>query len=405
MKQLSTILICLMLITACTRNKTSETAEAAFSIDDYLHVVDLNKNRPTNIKLSELFASATPIILETTQQSLIGAISKAIITPEYIIVLDKSIAKALFLFKKDGTFLHKFGRVGNGSGEYSRISDFCYDETTGTIYMFTQRGRINLYNIHTGDFLKSIQLISNNGISRHIYYHAGELYVDLSDFSNKNEKRYLLNRINQSTGKVEEAWLDLEIYAKNIDYINNDSFLFGDENSFKFHTFFMDGIILFEQGKITPFLAFTPEYTLNSNDLQGMSLENIGSSTILELYKIDKVINISTYVEHKDLLFMQFKWGGIEDYTFIYNQKTKDFKIGSIFDDFIFKTYQRFFTHLFVAHDDNGMYIKFEYNQMNNLRNFLKNDQISDNFKGTATDLVNLEEDANPVLLYYKFKD
>jgi len=249
MKHLFTTLICLMLIVSCERNKTS------FSIDDYLHVIDLNKTEPVELKLSELFANVTPIVLETTQQSLIGKIDKVVVTSEYIIVLDLSIADALFLFTKDGTFLHKFGRVGNGPGEYVSVWDFCYD-TTGTVYMLdAQSSRINLYDIHTGSFLKSIKLNVENGFSRYIYYQAGELYADLSYFENENG-RYLLNRINKSTGSIEESWFDLETYSKNVDYIRRNPFFFGDGNSFKFHTFFMDGMMSVEKNKIIPFLAF-----------------------------------------------------------------------------------------------------------------------------------------------------
>jgi len=96
MKHLFTTLVCLMLITACEK-------KASFSPDEYLHVIDLNKTAP----LSEVFERVIPIVLETTKESLIGEINKVIATSEFLIVLDKSIANALFIFKKDGTFVHK----------------------------------------------------------------------------------------------------------------------------------------------------------------------------------------------------------------------------------------------------------------------------------------------------------
>jgi len=35
----------------------------------------------------------------------------------------------------------------------------------------------------------------------------------------------------------------------------------------------------------------------------------------------------------------------------------------------------------------------------------LEKDLINENFKSSAIELANLEEDANPFLLYYEFKD
>ena len=105
MKHIFTILISLMFITLCEGQK-------APSVADYLHVIDLDKAKPEIVNMSEVFANITPIALETTKESLLGMINKVVVTPEHFIVLDGAIAKALFLFKKDGTFVRKFGRVG-----------------------------------------------------------------------------------------------------------------------------------------------------------------------------------------------------------------------------------------------------------------------------------------------------
>ena len=387
-----------MLIASCQRNKTS------FSTDDYLHVIDLSKTEFEDIKLSEVFASVTPIVLETTKESLIGRTSKVIVTSEYIIVLDRTIAKALFLFRKDGTFLHKFGRIGNGPGEYSLISDFCCDNATGTIYTLDfHSNNVNMYDIHTGSFLKSIKLKNDNGFSLRIYYQMGELYTDLSNFTNKGG--HLLNRRNQSTGEIEEAWFDIETYSKNVDYINGNLFLFGNGNSFKFSTYFMDGIMSVEKNKITPFLTFTPEYTLDKKVVQSIDFNDF-SDMNEKLTKTGKVYGIRAYFEHKDVSFIEFSLGGLGMLTLIYNQKTKDFQVANtFFNDFFYKESNLYSSPLFIAHDDNGMYAEFGYNEINILKKHLAKDLISDNFKSTAMDLVNLEEDANPILLYYEFKD
>jgi len=405
MKYLLQSLICLILLTACERNTKNNTS---FSVDDYLHVIDLNKTAP-EIPLSEVFAKVTPIVLETTKESLLGCVNKVIATPKYLIVYDGLVANALFLFKKDGTFLHRFGSIGKGPGEYSSISDFCYDETTGTIYMLDfQTNRVNLYDIHTGSFLKSIQLRNNNGFSQSIYYQNGELYTDLRNFTNENE-RYLLNRRNQSTGDIEEVWLDLKTYSKGIDYLDKVPFLFGDGNSFKFNTFFMDGIMSIEKNKITPFLAFTPEYTIDMNDLKGQDLNLRMPYAGINWVKTNKVYNIRAYFEQKNLIYLEFLLGlGRKFKKVLYNQNSREAKYIGHFDDLIFKEeakgYQ-YFSPMFIAYGNNGLFSDLEYNDMKNLKELLEKDLISDNFKSAAIELTKLAEDANPVLLHYEFKD
>jgi len=396
-----------MLITAC------ENKKASFSPDDYLHVIDLNKT-VAEIKFSELLVSATPIVLETTNESLIGTITKVIATPEYLIVLDGDIANALFLFKKDGTFVHKFGHIGNGPGEYSMIWDFCYDNTTGTVYMLDWgTNRVNLYDIHTGSFLKSIQLqYNNNSFSQYLYYQNGDLYTDLKYFDDENKnEQYLLSRRNLSTGEIEESWFDLKTYSKNIDYPGSKHpFLFGNGNSFKFNTFFMDGIMSVENGEITPFLCFTPEYTVNMADLKKLD-KNIDFMVAFHLSVRNKVHNINAYFEHKDLILLDFFLttyaGAVTIKKVIYNQKTRESKYVTGIGDLFYKENDSDsdipkYGAQFIGYDDNGLYATQYGQTVSNLKKLLDNDLINENFKSA---IANMEDDANPFLLYYEFKD
>jgi len=397
MKHLLTILVSLMLISICEGQKTS-------SSNNFLHVIDLNKNAP-EIKLSEVFENITVVALETKKESLIGMISQVVVTDEYLIVSDTHIAQALFLFKRDGTFLRKFGRKGGGPEEYSIISWFCYDNTTGTIYLLDNLiNKIHLYNIHTGSFLKTIKLRERQHLAT-IYFQDGELYATLSlGIYEEAKEKYLLNKINQSTGEVEGFWFDIETWTDIKTYQNNlrnkggqGKFIFSDRNSFRFHAPLMDGIMSVEKGKITPFFAFTPEYT-------------IGSKEVKDLKNYDKnrnnKVGIGNYFECKDLIFMDF-WLKEKQKTILYNQKTKDFKYVNEFDDLFSKgssarsyyTYRRY-----IAHDDNGLFVYLHEQRANELKRLLENDLISDNFKNTAKELLKLEKDANPVLFYYKFK-
>jgi hypothetical protein len=84
------------------------------------------------IKTSELFSIIGPVILETTDNSLLKDISKSYLTKDYIFI--KSV-HALFIFDRKGHFLRKIERIGNGPEEYARLSDFDVDEKTNNIYI------------------------------------------------------------------------------------------------------------------------------------------------------------------------------------------------------------------------------------------------------------------------------
>jgi len=383
--------------------------------NNYLHVIDLDKTVP-EIPLSEVFESITPIVLETKRSSLIRmGISRVVVTPEYLIVRDIS---SLFLFKRDGSFVYKFDGV-------SDVSDFCYDNTKGTIYALTRqmlaaqqiKWEVNLYNIHTGKLLKTIQLKVNDSFDPKIYCSNGELYAGSHNITtDKQYGQYTLNKINQKTGDVGEVWFDFEI-----DCFHTPPFNFSDEKSFRSIPRFVDGIVSIEKGtgKITPLLSFTPKYTLDSEDVKDIStLRSLGYGVSVrdidwdKIKKTNKVYGIGSYFECKDLIFMGgvgVSWG--ETYKqILYNKKTNDFKYVSRFNDLFLKRERspedpRYSNNSrYAAYDENGVFEVHTLQSAYALKQLLEKDLISDSFRSTAIELSNLEESANPVLFYYKFK-
>ena len=106
------------------------------------------------------------IPLETNPNSLIGHVTKVDITDEYIIILDKNIAKSLFLFNREGKFLRKIGISGRGPGEYSTIIDFYFNQDTETIQICDFK-KIYTYDLK-GNFVSTLNIkedISVNGFT------------------------------------------------------------------------------------------------------------------------------------------------------------------------------------------------------------------------------------------------
>src|SRR5690606_4223667 len=67
---------------------------------------------------SDLFDSVSIIPLETNERCLIGKIDKVLYHNNMILILDKIVAKSVFMFDKHGGFVRKIGKIGRGPGEY-----------------------------------------------------------------------------------------------------------------------------------------------------------------------------------------------------------------------------------------------------------------------------------------------
>jgi hypothetical protein len=134
--------------------------------------------------------------LETTKESLIGFTSKLIISNDLIFVLDNRIAKALFVFNKDGKFLYKIRNIGKGPGEILDIRDF--DIRNNTIYIL-DFNKILKYNLQ-GEFLNE----------RNTSWPASNIKVT------NNEDYYLFVNAHLSREEFTDYHIVKENYKKNV---------------------------------------------------------------------------------------------------------------------------------------------------------------------------------------------
>lgn len=82
------------------------------------------------------------VILETTDNCLLGYASQIGYRGDTIIVFDKQ-AKSIFFFDSKGHYLSKIHRVGRGRAEYVEISDLCY--TNDEVIIYDWEGKIVAY--------------------------------------------------------------------------------------------------------------------------------------------------------------------------------------------------------------------------------------------------------------------
>ena len=116
-------------------------------------------------KVHEFLALIDKVTLffpETTDKSIIGAVSKVIKTNDRVYVLDNQKSKALLVFNRSGKFLYTVGNVGKGPGEFVEPTDFEINEKEGQVYIYDQfQSVVNKYDLG-GRYLGNFKLPFRN---------------------------------------------------------------------------------------------------------------------------------------------------------------------------------------------------------------------------------------------------
>lgn len=94
----------------------------------------------------------------SSKESLIGEVSKVLITDDRIFVLDRNVSQSVFIFDINGMFIKKISSLGKGVGEYIRLHDFEIDEYKDDLYLLDgEQKKILLYSLN-GKFKSELQI-------------------------------------------------------------------------------------------------------------------------------------------------------------------------------------------------------------------------------------------------------
>ncbi|MCH7396948.1 6-bladed beta-propeller [Belliella sp. DSM 107340] len=171
-----------------------------------------------SILLSELVDSVFYIKLETRSESILGdQVNRIIIKESYIYVVDIG-QDIVFVFDKNGKFVSKLDKLGDGPDQYNFLSHIFVDDNEEYIEVVDGRGekaRILKYSNLTFDFLSESPLYvpSSNSSRREgdIYYFSAQQIENLvnGEVTNadiiavkKNETQKGLFKKNIATGGV-----------------------------------------------------------------------------------------------------------------------------------------------------------------------------------------------------------
>jgi hypothetical protein len=404
-KYITLFLVTFVFCVSCS-NKAHQTIE---SNKDGLYTIDLDKaiHSEDIFLYSTIYKGIETILLETNESCLIGSINKMRVSDKYIFILDTDIAKGLFVFDKKGNFVRKIGNAGHGPGEYVNPSDFTISYENNTIYILDYASnRINKYNLSTGIFIKSIN-IDGSVRSNNIEYVGGKLYAD-AYFSNHSDSNYLLRVIQETTGKEEKQYLNIAKYNKemsNINFLQNNAFQFRANGNIVFLQWFMDHIIEINADSISSLIDIKGKNLLTSENLKNV-MDKAPSQFMFNIWQLNKYFNITSFIENKNTIFFNYYMGfGLLFISF--DKITNLVRIyDRIWDDLLIREKDNNQIAFLKAgcYDTKGVYYPVSTRNLSQIKSAANENALSSNLD-RIKDLKNMDDDANPVIFYYKFKD
>ena len=351
------------------------------------------------ILFSSIFKSFKLLPLETKEHCMIGQIDELRIINDTIYVLDRHIAKALYVFNGNGKFIRKIGKIGKGPGEYISPSSFTIDEMNNQIQIL-DRNKILIFSIN-GNFRKELTFPHAHS-PRFIESLHGTTYID-NDVNQFRNSSFLLSAID-STGKTLNQWLPCELYVHGFKQpMGTTNHIYKSEGDIKFMQPFLDTIFSVRNNAVTPFMAFSTKNKITAEDIDEMN-KIINPMELSNYYwKCRKFLGIRDYIESRDMIMFRFQNNGATHSLFYYPKddllKCTRFQV----EDDITKTtgYRRFYSNYA------NYYVSSVENSGGKLTQLIKH--VKDgHIKISKDEISNIEKltiNSNPIIVLYECRE
>ncbi len=114
--------------------------------------------KQTKLNFDDIFKPIKKIKLKINKDDdLIGAIKEIKVYKNKIFATDP-IGKQIFCFDAKGNILYSIKRTGSGPGEFLRLTDFDINSSGQLCLLDIGNGRITLYDLNSGKYLKEFNV-------------------------------------------------------------------------------------------------------------------------------------------------------------------------------------------------------------------------------------------------------
>lgn len=343
------------------------------------------------------------LVLDTVKSALLGTIDKIGICDKCILILDKNIGKKLLAFDKQGKFLRQIGKMGQGPGEYSRISDFTYSQEENRVYVLDYYlQKIHVYDLSTGEFIRSFPAHSN---SYFIHYYNGSIYADNPTKRGGKKTQSLLTQISANDGGDINSFISPQMWNFGWDKRlanTGGPFLTFNKQGVRYSHYFANTIFKDENDEIIPFLTFESKDWMEEKDWKGLDPDSDPSS-FNKLIQAKKYYDIHDYMEWNNRIFCTLSKGLESHYVYADLRHDKKIHSLSLSEDILFNHINFEYIRLRLgAVTETGVYYYLIPEQLNEFLQYSK--ELSSLGKKQVKQLLGRNDNFNGTIFYYEFK-
>ena len=410
--------IIFILFFSCVSRHTNTSSDIP---GDARYIIDIDTNKENYIPYSSVFKNVKTIILENHKDGLIGRIHELQVFDGYIFILDMTVARSLFIFDKDGRFIRKIGRLGQGPGEYFQLDDFTLDTENGVIYMLDFSTRIHKYRLD-GTYIHTIDVrdqIPQTNVY-FIQFYDNRLYASVLARGETTQDDFMLLEMDPDNGKILSQSLPLS-YNKGWDkrgFTGHNFFISPLNNPPKYTQLFMDYVVSLGE-EITPYIELKSKNLTTEKDFGSLSNGRIPENTHFQVLQgTQKIWDVNSFVENDDFILFKCKSGFMsgkkDSFSVLFHKGTESVKIASrMVNDLVLKRIDdenqpgmSIFDGNFAFSDKRGAYEIVQTTPLlffERFQKFIKNNEAVPELD-KLDELLQLDAESNPVIFYYEYK-
>ena len=384
MKNLYLFFLCLFLCLSCS-DKPAENKAQPVSVSDDFVSYRLDSDQPQE-RFADLIESVEVVRLEETENSLLSYVRNLQQTNDYLVFNSSTMESDVFVFDRDGAFVNKINRQGDGPEEYQAVSNIWMESDTLAVYTSSKK-TVKRYNLE-GDYISTVTL-PVAGAHVHGYNGAYAMEMNYNPINDTSYYRYAsLDKDLQLSGMYlpvdnkMDMWMSLSMNPIS-PYKNGVTLL----------RMMSDTVYRLSDNQFTPFIHFDfgqDWYWNESRDL----LQEFGNA----MQTTDKLWSVHTQISSEAIWVYTFSGVSREKIPPTYlidratgqirsvDMRTKDKPKGAA---------------VAMAWDNDRLIFTVQSPDMRSFLSDLNPDQIT--FR-PGTTLEEIESSENPVLMWVKFK-
>ncbi|KYG80625.1 6-bladed beta-propeller protein [Roseivirga ehrenbergii] len=185
MKQFSLFFLLLLVTFSCSKNTSEEETEAVVVTDDFKSY-RLDGDQPQE-RFADLIESVEVVRLEETDNSLLAYVRNLQQTKDYLVFNSSTMESDVFVFDRNGAFVNKINRQGDGPEEYQAVSNIWMESDTLAVYTSSKK-TVKRYSLE-GDFISTVTL-PVAGAHVHGYNGAYAMEMNYSPINDTSYYRY-----------------------------------------------------------------------------------------------------------------------------------------------------------------------------------------------------------------------